>query len=201
MYQMAKSLVGPTGRVLVTFGGETSKQFLKDALGIPEADMISYAGAGRSVKEIAAEVVERLDGCQCDVAFDTVGADMKRLCFMTAGYDARVVTIVEEPRETWATDAIDLWDGPKSLAFAHSVSVHFVWVGGRVIIGKEGVTTPKLKTRLVEFMKLIENQTLKPPLVTIQGAMNVENTSAVLAALESGNGNKGRYCVEIAGEA
>ena len=96
MVQLCQSLVGESGNVIATAGGDRSAAYVTDQFGVSGANLVRYRG--KSVADLVAEVQAANGGRGVDVAFDMVGADMKRLCLSAAGYGGRVVSIVEEGR-------------------------------------------------------------------------------------------------------
>lgn len=94
--QLCQSLVGESGNVIATAGGDASAAYVTEQFGVSGANLVRYRG--KTVDALAAEVKGANGGRGVDVAFDMVGADMKRLCLAAAGFGGRVVSIVEEGR-------------------------------------------------------------------------------------------------------
>jgi NADPH2:quinone reductase len=105
--------------VLTTAGSDESLAYLRDDLGIPEAQVLRYKGL--SVPEMAEIVQEMNGGDLVNATFDFVGGDMKDLCSRIVDFDGHVTTIVEEPEDY----RLYLTSGERSPMLAKSASFHF----------------------------------------------------------------------------
>jgi len=199
LVQLLRASVGPMGRVLVTAGSDDSADYCKETLGCDSADILRYRG--KTVEALVEEVKAMTGGAMCQCAYDLVGQDMKRLCFRCLAFDGRVASIVEEPPEGWAEDAADLWNGPKSVAFAKCLSVAFIWLGSRVVLGEEGKDSAVIAARLSGIAKeFMPGGAIAAPPIKVIGALS-EGTVGEAVQLMAAGTAKGKFVIKCSATA
>jgi hypothetical protein len=204
LVQLCRASVGPNGKVIVTAGSDESAAYCTDVLGCGPADILRYRGktVDGMVKEIAAITNKKMVQC----AYDLFGQDMKRLCFRALCFDGRVATIVEEPPAGFAADGAELWDGPKSVAFAKSISISFIWLGGRVVLGDEGKDSAVLGERLAAVARVVkcdraaamETGGIAAPPVKVAGALSPATVASAVQVMDTGAA-KGKLVIDCGG--
>jgi NADPH2:quinone reductase len=109
---------GGAASVIATAGGQESYDHLVNSMGIAGDHIIRYREL--NLEQIKNHVRKLTDGRGVSVAFDFVGGEMKKLCFDVAGFDGRIVSIVEEPPEF----DLNIWRADISPFFAKSGTYH-----------------------------------------------------------------------------
>lgn len=168
-------------RVLATAGSDRSREYCIEVLGVPENQIICHRN--RSLEELELEIYRVNGGRPVDVAFDFVGHRMKQLCLRVIGFGGSVVSIVEEPNVTLASQ---LFDARNSPLFTKSASMHFQFLGARALFGgREDWKVYALELeRLAEWM---EEGRLKPPQVGDLGNFSEASIQGAHRMLEDGD--------------
>jgi NADPH:quinone reductase-like Zn-dependent oxidoreductase len=149
-------------------------------LGIAGDHIIRYREL--NLEQIKTRVRELTDGRGVSVAFDFVGGEMKKLCFDVAGFDGRIVSIVEEPPEF----DLNIWRADISPFFAKSGTYHFVALSTRARNGAHrdwSVYHPIMS----DLASLVETNTLTLPKATELGELSEETISRAHSLLEAGH--------------
>lgn len=176
-------------KVIATAGSEKSAGYLTWDLGIPGENILRYRAMDR--EEMTRKIRESTEGRGVDMAFDFVGADMKKLCFEAAGFDGRIISTVEETPEF----DFDIWRADASPFFAKSGTYHFVALSARARNGGPadwGVYAECMQA----LAALIGQGKLTPPKTTVLGEMTEATLREAHALLETG-GVQGKLALRV----
>jgi NADPH2:quinone reductase len=165
--------------IVATAGSDESARYLVDTLGIDPNLIIRYPGL--SLEQMESRFRDLTADQNVAVAFDFVGGDMKKLCFLTTGFDGRVVSIVEEPPEF----NFNIWQSEGPL-FAKSGTYHFVAMSARARNGGPEDWYP-YRELLEELSKILETGDLAPPKVTELGRLSEKSIREAHTRLENGH--------------
>ena len=177
------------GSIIATAGSDASVEHLVTTMGLSADHIIRYQEFTR--EQIEDRVRELTDGQGVAVAFDFVGGEMKKLCFNAAGFDGRIVSIVEEPPGF----DFNIWRADISPFFAKSGSYHFVALSARARNGTPpnwGVY-PHIMTKLAD---LVETGKIALPEATELGQMTEETLGRAHTLLEAGH-VKGKLVLQV----
>ncbi|UQA59799.1 quinone oxidoreductase family protein [Polyangium aurulentum] len=163
--------------IIATAGSAASAEYLIQTLGVPPEGVLRYDG--RSLDELAAEVMRMAGGRFVQAAFDFVGERMKRLCFAVVGVDGHVVTIVEE-RPGFE---LDVWDEHTSPLVLRSASLHFVQLAARLAYAPEE-TWPIYGRQLETLARMIDAGHIAPVAITDVGPFSLEAVRRAHTLLE-----------------
>jgi NADPH2:quinone reductase len=166
--------------IIATAGSEASAAYAIDRLGVDPACVLHYRG--KSLVELAAEVMRLSGGRHVQAAFDLVGGQMKRLCFAVVGVDGHVVTIVEEP----AGFELDVWDEHTSPLVIRSASLHFVQLAARLTHAPEE-TWSVYGSQLAIVARMIDGGQVAPVQITDVGPFSVDAVRRAHTLLETGH--------------
>ncbi len=171
---------GGTASIIATAGGDESSDHLVNTMDIAGDHIIRYKEL--SMEQMENRVRELTDGQGVSVAFDFVGGEMKRLCFNAAGFDGRIVSIVEEPPEF----DFNIWRADVSPFFAKSGTYHFVALSARARNGGPGDWSvyPHIMSDLAS---LVETGKVVLPKATELGELSEETISKAHSLLEAGH--------------
>lgn len=171
--QMLKIL--KAGPIFATAGNLDGAQ----SLSLPKDHILLYKGM--TIEEMAEKLVKMNGGELFHTTCDFVGREMKKLCFAIAGYQGHVVSIVPEGKEF----SLELWHRGESIAFAKSLSVHFVFVGSEAFSGG-----PKgwesYRAQLAQISKWIEQEKLHIPMPTVLKGLSVDSVTRAHQLMEQG---------------
>jgi len=177
------------GSIIATAGGDASFNHLVNTMGLAADRIIRYREFTR--EQIENRVRELTDGHGVAVAFDFVGGEMKKLCFNAAGFDGRIVSIVEEPPGF----DFNIWRADISPFFAKSGTYHFVALSARARNGAppDWAVYPQIMRNLAS---LVETKKVSLPKATELGQMTEESLSRAHALLEAGQ-VKGKLVLKV----
>ena len=125
---------------------------------------------------------------------------MKRLALRALTWDGRLATIVEEPGEDFAQDCRDIWDGRNSPAFGSSITISFVWLGSRVVLGRAGKESTVVQERLAGLVALLAEGGLAAPPTKVYGTLTTANVGAAHTIMSEGT-SKGKLVLQVVGDA
>ncbi len=168
-------------RVLATAGSERSRQYCTEVLGVPNYQIICHRN--RSLEELELEIYRVNGGKPVDVAFDFVGHRMKQLCLRVIGFGGSVVSIVEEPNSSLASQ---LFDARNSPLFTKSASMHFQFLGARALFGNRS-DWKVYQQELEHLADWMEAGKLKPPQVGDLGNFSQASIQGAHRMLEDGD--------------
>ena len=177
------------GPIFATAGSDASVDHLVNTLGLSADCIIRYREFTR--EQIEHRVRELAGGQGVAVAFDFVGGEMKKLCFNAAGFDGRIVSIVEEPPGF----DFNIWRADLSPFFAKSGTYHFVALSARARNGdpSDWAVYPQIMRGLAS---LVETKKLSLPRATDLGLMTEETLAKAHAMLEAGH-VKGKLVLKV----
>jgi NADPH2:quinone reductase len=177
------------GPIIATAGSDASFDHLVNTMGLDAGRIIRYRELTR--EQIEDRIRELTDGQGVAVAFDFVGGEMKKLCFNAAGFDGRIVSLVEEP----SGFDFNIWRADLSPFFAKSGTYHFVALSARARNGapRDWAVYPQIMRSLAA---LVEAQKLSLPKATELGEMTEETLARAHAMLEAGH-VKGKLVLKI----
>ena len=166
--------------ILVTAGSDESAAYLIDHLGVAPACVLRYDG--KTVGELAEQVLRRTGGARVQAAFDFVGKQMKRLCFEVVGVDGHVVSIVEEPPGF----DLDVWDEHASPLVLRSASLHFVQLAARLAYAPPETWT-LYREQLAALARLVDTGAISKVPITEVGRFSVDTVRRAHMLLEGGH--------------
>jgi len=177
------------GPIFATAGSDASVDHLVNTMGLDADGIIRYKEFTR--EQIEDRIRELTGGRGVAAAFDFVGGEMKKLCFSAAGFDGRIVSIVEEPPGF----DFNIWRADCSPFFAKSGTYHFVALSARARNGAPGdwAVYPQIMRGLAA---LVEAQKLSLPGATDLGRMTEETLAKAHAMLEAGH-VKGKLVLQV----
>ena len=177
------------GSIIATAGSDASVEHLVSTMGLSVDHIIRYKELTR--EQIEDRVRELTDGQGVAVAFDFVGGEMKKLCFNAAGFDGRIVSIVEEPPGF----DFNIWRADISPFFAKSGTYHFVALSARARNGAppDWSVYPQIMNRLAA---LVHTGKVALPKATELGQMTEETLGRAHTQLEAGH-VKGKLVLQV----
>ena len=177
------------GSIIATAGSDASFDHLVNTMGLTAGHIIRYKELTR--QQIENRIRELTDGQGISVAFDFVGGEMKKLCFNAAGFDGRIVSIVEEPPKF----DFNIWRADISPFFAKSGTYHFVALSARARNGapRDWGVYPQIMRSLAH---LVETKKVSLPKATQLGPMTEETLGRAHALLEAGH-VKGKLVLQV----
>jgi len=118
---------------------------------------------------------------------------MKKLCFDAAGFDGRIISIVEEPPDF----DFNIWRADISPFFAKSGTYHFVALSARARNGspQDWAVYPAMMNRLAS---LVEAEDIILPKATDLGELSEETINKAHSLLEAGH-VKGKLVLSVGG--
>ncbi len=180
---------GGAASIIATAGSDESAEHLVDSLGVDAGHILRYKEL--DMQAIKERVSELTAGQGVSAGFDFVGGDMKRLCFDAAGFDGRIISIVEEPPEF----DFNIWRADISPFFAKSGTYHFVALSARARNGGPGdwAVYPRMMSSLAS---LAETGKIPLPTATDLGQLSEETIGKAHSLLESGQ-VKGKLVLSV----
>lgn len=166
-------------QIVTTAGPPESIAYLTERFRLLPDQIIRYQG--KSLKDLAAEAIEKNGGRLFTKLLDFVGGEMKRLCFDLVTFDGEIVSVVEE------TDpfAVPVWHGRLSPLFDKSASFHFFHLGARGLFGRSEFWESYYHD-LEHLLRLFEQHRLRPVKMENLGPLSKETIARGHAHLETG---------------
>jgi len=177
------------GAIIATAGGDDSRNHLVNAMGLDGDHILDYKKL--SLEQMENRVRKLTDGQGVSVAFDFAGGKMKKLCFGAAGFDGRIVSIVEESRDF----DFNIWRADISPFFAKSGTYHFVALSARARNGvpRDWDVYPHIMRQLAS---LVETKKVSLPKATELGELSEETIRQAHSLLEAGH-VKGKLVLSV----
>ncbi len=175
--------------IVTTAGSDRSAAYIHERLGVPEENIIRYAG--RSLGELEDLIVRANGGRLPRAAFDLVGEEMKKLCLRVVDYWGHVVSCAPEP----GAPIDEFFHSMKGPLFAKSASFHSVFLrspvrgGGRPYWGT-------YREALDEIRGWLEAGDIAPPMTEDLGPMTAESISEAHRRLEAGH-TRGKLVLSV----
>ena len=166
-------------QIITTAGPEESVVYLTERFHLSRNQIIRYKG--RSLRDLAAEAIEKNGGKLFTKPLDFVGGDMKRLCFDLVAFDGEIVSVVEEIDPF----TVPLWHGRLSPLFSKSASFHFFSLGARGLYGGQE-SWGTYNQDLEHLLRMFEQRRLRPVKMENLGILSKETIARGHAHLESG---------------
>jgi NADPH:quinone reductase len=166
-------------QIITTAGPEESVVYLTERFHLSQNQIIRYKG--RSLRDLAAEAIEKNGGKLFTKPLDFVGGDMKRLCFDLVAFDGEIVSVVEEIDPF----TVPLWHGRLSPLFSKSASFHFFSLGARGLYGGQE-SWGAYNQDLEHLLRMFEQRRLRPVKMENLGILSKETIARGHAHLETG---------------
>lgn len=175
--------------IIVTAGSDESAAYIHERLGVPDINIIRYAG--RSLDDLEAHILELNGGRLPRATFDLVGKEMKKLCVRVVDYWGHFVSCAPEP----GAPIDEFFNSQTGPMFTKSASFHSVFLrspvrgGGRPYWGT-------FRESLEVIRGWLESGAVKPPMTEEIGPMNAENIGAAHRRLEAGH-TRGKLVLSV----
>ncbi|MDA0999803.1 MAG: NADP-dependent oxidoreductase [bacterium] len=166
--------------IITTAGSDKSAAYIRDRLGVPEENILRYAGL--SLDEMAERITAMNGGRLPRLCFDFVGKDMKRLCAQVVDYWGHIVSIAPEPGDP-IPEFFHSQQGP---LFSKSASFHGVFLrapvrgGGRPYWGT-------YQAALGVIREWLEAGHIQPPPTEDLGPLSAAGIAEAHRRLEAGH--------------
>lgn len=165
--------------IITTAGNKESTNYLTQELKLPEKNIVSYhcKTEDELVQYIMSQYAKPITA-----SFDLVGGMMKKIACKILHFGGRIISIVEEPD----TFEFNIFSGRTSPLFSKSASFDFVFIGARGLFGTENDWV-FYRHAIDELTKLIEQNHIAAPKVTVVGNFSAETVQEAHRQLESGH--------------
>jgi NADPH2:quinone reductase len=177
------------GAIIATAGSDASRDHLVNAMGLDGDHIMDYKKL--SLEQMEKRVRQLTDGHGVSVAFDFAGGKMKKLCFGAAGFDGRIVSVVEETRDF----DFNIWRADISPFFAKSGTYHFVALSARARNGgpRDWDVYPHIMS---ELASLVATKKVSLPKATELGELSEETIRKAHSLLQAGH-VKGKLVLSV----
>lgn len=177
------------GPIFTSAGDEEGFQYLMKHYDIPKSHILNYKDL--SVEQMQKKLFEMNRGELIPTAIDLVGGKMKELCFAIVDYSGHVSSILPEHKGF----SLEMWERGKSIAFAKSLSVHFIFIGAEAFAGP-----PKswniYRQHLTHIARLIEKGELKILEPEVIGPLAAESVKSAHQKMDQGHA-KGKLVMKV----
>jgi NADPH2:quinone reductase len=167
-------------RIVTTAGTETSRAYLRDALGIPEARIVQYRGRDRA--DLAAAAIAANDGRLFDITLDCVGGGMTHLCCDVVEFEGDVVSVVNGPRD----QSHGVTEADEDNLFDRAASFHFEMISAIAYYAPQARHTI-YQERLREISAMIDRGSVRMPAITDLGPLSAAVVREAHQRLEGGH--------------
>lgn len=171
------------GPIFTTAGDEEGFQHLMKHYDIPKSHILNYKNL--SVEQMKEKLFEMNRGELIPATIDLVGGKMKELCFAIVDYSGHVSSILPEHKGF----SLELWERGKSISFAKSLSVHFIFIGAEAFAGppKSWNIYHQHLTYLAKAIEKGELRILEPEVI---GTLSVESVKSAHQKMERGHAKR-----------
>ena len=166
--------------IVTTAGSDQSAAYIHERLGVPDENIIRYAGL--SLDALESRIVEANGGRLPRLTFDLVGKDMKKLCMRAVDYFGHVVSCAPEP----GAPIDEFFHSQKGPLFPKSASFHSVFLRAPVRGGGRPYWSA-YRDALDTLRGWLEAGAIAPPMVAELGPMTAESIARAHAMLEGGH--------------
>jgi NADPH2:quinone reductase len=166
-------------RLVTTAGGDASRGYLRDTLGIGEGRILDYRNLSRA--ELASAAIAA-NGGLFQIALDCVGGAMTHLCCDVVDFEGDVVSVVNGPKDQSHGAA----EADEDQLFDRSAAFHSEMISA-IAYGAPPEAQAVYRRRLGDIAGYIDRGEVQLPAVTVLGPLSAATVREAHRRLESGH--------------